>query len=70
MLEKDAMRQGTLFFALSLAMLASQAFLPGQQPKEGVVRPDGIKWLHPLDAALPAGGKSDRPIILYFTFDT
>ena len=28
-----------------------------------------IEWLHPLDAALPTS-RDERPIILYFTFDT
>ena len=34
-------------------------------------KPEGIRWLHALDAVRPTGeARDERPVILYFTFDT
>lgn len=49
-------------FALTVTPLLAQSEPDKEAPK--------IEWLHPLDAALPVTQPDDRPIILYFTFDT
>ena len=49
-------------FALSVTPLLAQHEADKAVPK--------IEWLHSLDAALPVAQPDDRPVILYFTFDT
>lgn len=49
-------------FALTVTPLLAQHEVDKGVPK--------IEWLHSLDAALPVAQPDDRPVILYFTFDT